>query len=198
MTAPPVTWQTIAAAGDVRFTVDGRDFTIGETTMRTWGPALTSGDLEDIVPGMLPEEQYDAWVDLFWDPGRLFTRDLHSRIADAVIGAASGMPPQACTQLVASAAVHWRDFDGWAAERSLDLLDLPLHRFCNLVYARIVSNLDEKDRISFDADLFAPPPGADPDGEPPPGWDQDQTGQMFTAALAQFTATRGAAAPQVG
>lgn len=192
MTAPVPSWETIFGDGSVRFAVDDHQFTVAEHPVRIWGPALLSTDLEDVLPGLLPADQQTAWGDIVWDTERVFTRELHQRIVNAVVGDAAAMPYTACMRLLATYRAMWRDVDGWAASQRLDLLSLPLHRFCNLLYGRIVSNMAEKDRAVFDADLFAPPPDADPDDpQGLPGWTEGDMGAAFGAALANFQAATG-------
>ena len=194
--APVGVWRDILRRGQVAFTVDGQPFSMAAHTAGAWIAALDTGDLEDVLPGLLPAEQHPAWIEMMWAPDRLWTRPLHQRIVRRVTGAAAGMPWTAVDVLIAVTAAQWHDINGWATERHLDLLGLPLHAFCDLIYHRVTANLADKDRFTVDTDLFAPTPDDDPDDDDaPPGWSTQETGAAFEQALAQFRATTGRPRP---
>lgn len=177
-------WAAILQRGRVEFTVDGRRFTVEQHTVAQWAAAIFGGDLEEIVPGMLGDGEFDAWGDVVWSTERLFTQALHERIVNAVISSASGMPWSGAVMLLKTAAAQWRELNGWAQRRSLDLLSLPLHDFCDLLYTKLLDGCkDEQARFALDAALFAPPPDADPDSdELPPGWDEAGSFEQALAA----------------
>jgi hypothetical protein len=60
-----------------------------------------------------------------------------------------GPPYTAVVRLVLIAGEHWTILDGQAALRGHDLLDLPIRRFLNAVYAWAVERVG--DRAEFDA-----------------------------------------------
>lgn len=68
-----------------------------------------------------------------------------------------GTPYEAAVRLFAVAAAHWREIDGQAILKGVDLTVLPIDRFCNAIYAWAVERVE--DREKFDYDLYAPVPG---------------------------------------
>jgi len=51
----------------------------------------------------------------------------------------------------ATSDLVWPYFDGWCASRNVDHLELPLHRWLNLVYYFATRNASKEDRDKFDA-----------------------------------------------
>jgi hypothetical protein len=185
--APALTWPQILQRGTVAFRIDGHDFTMPPRPVAQWIAALDSRDLEDVVPGLLAEGSDEAWAQVVWNTERLFTGQLHRTIVRRVTtAAAGGMPWSAVEVLLGALREHWWDLDGWAVENHVDLLDLPLHRFCALLYHRMSANLEEKDRMALDSQLFAPTLEDDLDDPQaaPPGWSDAETAAAFTRALA--------------
>ena len=63
-----------------------------------------------------------------------------------------GWPPYTVVlRLYAVADAHWPQIDGDLAQRGIDPFTLPVHRFCNLIYAWAVARV--QDREHFDAVL---------------------------------------------
>lgn len=67
--------------------------------------------------------------------------------------------------------------DAAAAERGIDLLELPLDRFCNWVYHFVASRLSERNRRAWDMELSRPAAG-----ELPPEWTEEGQAAAFMAA----------------
>lgn len=70
-----------------------------------------------------------------------------------------GPPYQAALRLYALAGQRWALIDGEASLQGQDLLDLPPHRFCNVIYYWAVQRLSEEDKERWEAELLAPLPG---------------------------------------
>lgn len=66
---------------------------------------------------------------------------------------------------MAHVEAHWREFDGWAVAQGLgDPLKLPVARFCHLVWFWMTRDADPNDVRKLEAQLWQPPPGAEPKG----------------------------------
>lgn len=80
------------------------------------------------------------------------------------------------------AITHWAVFDGWCASRNVDSLELPIDRFCNLVYYWVTRNMKEDDRDGFDRRLSRPVAGTGAQGirEASGAWSRE-------SELAQFS-----------
>ena len=86
-------------------------------------------------------------------------------------------------RLVGSVRADWPAFDGWAASRGIDPLDLPFDRLCNLAYAYLVRHADARQRRDIDSRLDRPPSDADVEAHDE-RWDPD-------AELAAFRSLSG-------
>lgn len=86
-------------------------------------------------------------------------------------------------RLVASVKARWASFDGWGLSRGIDVQELNLDRFLNLVYYWLTKDAEsEKDIRAFDAKLFQPPKGtAAPAGSP---WSPEGETAAFDSFLA--------------
>ena len=73
-------------------------------------------------------------------------------------------PYPTVARLYGIAAGNWAQIDGEAALRGVDLIRLPLDRFCNAVYAYSVEHVE--DREEFDYRLTQPVPGRVRDTDP--------------------------------
>lgn len=58
------------------------------------------------------------------------------------------------------ALTRWAVFDGWCASRNVNPLDLPIDRFCNLVYYWAVRNMKDDAKADFDRHISQPVTGA--------------------------------------
>lgn len=138
---------------------------------RTWVAALNSGDPEEILPGMLAAEDWDAWADVVFDPTRIYTDAALIRMVGVLTAKAAGMPFVNTLNLISIAGAHWREVDGRASLHGVDLLSLPLSRFCNLVLFMFTEGADDKARFKLDATINAPisawlPHQAEPEWQP--------------------------------
>lgn len=79
---------------------------------------------------------------------------------------------------------HWATFDGWAAARNVDPLDLPPDRMLSLVYYWSIRNADSREAIDkFDRRLWMPPKGREaPKGSP---WSAEAETAAFGSLAAQ-------------
>lgn len=68
-----------------------------------------------------------------------------------------GTPYTVAARLHGIAAEYWTQIDGQAALNGVDLMLLPLDRFCNAIYAWVVERVEDKER--FDFELTQPVPG---------------------------------------
>lgn len=67
--------------------------------------------------------------------------------------------------MLATALEHWYIFDGYAvAHGGADLRTLDVDRLCSYIRWMCTKELQENDRIQFEARLFQPPPGEKPAG----------------------------------
>lgn len=55
-------------------------------------------------------------------------------------------------------------FDGWCASRNVNPLDLPVDRFCNLVYFWATQNMKDDTKADFDRFLSQPVAGSGAQG----------------------------------
>lgn len=84
-------------------------------------------------------------------------------------------------RLIGAARADWPAFDGWAASRGVDPLDLPADRFCNLAYSYLTRDADARQRRDIDSRLDRPPTGADVEAHDT-RWDPDAELAAFRAA----------------
>lgn len=71
--------------------------------------------------------------------------------------------------------------DGTTVE---DLLDLPIDRFCNRVYAWLRSRMRTVDFQAFEAALHRPPQGVEPTSGP---WSPDEQAAAFMAVQREIS-----------
>jgi hypothetical protein len=62
-------------------------------------------------------------------------------------------PYGAAQAIVLSALAEWQETDGWAATKGCDLLALPSRRMVNMLYYKMIENLDNEGRIKFQQGL---------------------------------------------
>lgn len=79
---------------------------------------------------------------------------------------------------------HWRDLDGWATARQIDLGDLPVGRFTNLVYYWWTEGADPKEVEKFERRLYIPPKNVVAKVGP---WSAEAETAAFAAAKAALT-----------
>lgn len=94
-------------------------------------------------------------------------------------------PYWSAARLTATARARWHEFDGWAASCGVDPLDLPIDRFLNLVYYWLMQGVKPSERDRVEAQLAAPPSGADPaevEEDPDSPWSADAEMAAFRAA----------------
>jgi len=68
-----------------------------------------------------------------------------------------GTPYTVAARLYTIAAGYWTEIDGEAALHGVELMHLPLDRFCNAIYAWAIQRVEDKER--FDFELTRPVPG---------------------------------------
>lgn len=87
-------------------------------------------------------------------------------------------------RLLNIARAHWATFDGWAAARNVDPLDLPPDRMLSLIYYWSTRNASSSEEINkFDRRLWLPPKGtAAPKGSP---WSAEAETAAFGSLAAQ-------------
>ena len=94
-------------------------------------------------------------------------------------------PYWVASRLITSARQDWARFDGWAAAQGVDPIDLPMDRFCNLVYYWLTRGADPRRRDEIDRTLERPPAGAtatlDDSGSP---WSAESELSAFSTAAA--------------
>lgn len=95
-----------------------------------------------------------------------------------------GTPYLAAARLLSASVGEWGSFDGWAASRGVDPVDLPLDRYCNLVYFWLTQNAPPEKREEVDEMLYR-----DAEGKP----SEDSGPWAAEAELAAFTQATKAA-----
>lgn len=65
-------------------------------------------------------------------------------------------------------------------------MELPLDRFVSMIYYYLVKDADQKQKEQFDAQLWIPPKGVEP--EKGSVWDPEKEMESFSAAMTQFSA----------
>ncbi len=93
---------------------------------------------------------------------------------------------------MATGRAIWDDLDGWAAAHGLpDLEDIPLRRFCNLVWWFITQGRNEQDIARVRARLWQPPKEAPQeslkDARSP--WNPENEKAALGAFMAQVSGT---------
>lgn len=89
-------------------------------------------------------------------------------------------------RLWAIAKHHEALFDGWAASRGVDPMDLPPARFFNLLYFWIIKDAAEGEQEKFDRKLWRPPVGEAP--APGSPWSPEAETASFKAFAGEFKA----------
>jgi len=87
-------------------------------------------------------------------------------------------------RLFASAKQYWPTFDGWAASRGIDPMDLPVDRFLNLVYHFLTRNGTQEEIDKVDRTLWMPPKGVAVSRGP---WSKEAEAKAFDAFAAEFS-----------
>lgn len=151
--------------GRVPFTLDGDEYEIPALPARAWVLAHLDDDPLAIFPGLLPEEDADLVLDAVEDEDDELDEQRCSDLGLDLLGVAAGWRWWEADRLIHVAIAGWPHLDGPAAQQGVDLLDLPLDRFCSVVYAWRLKHATEKDRDEFLRWLSAPPLNAlgDPD-----------------------------------
>lgn len=88
-------------------------------------------------------------------------------------------------RLTSTALDRWADLDGWAASLNLpDLRDLPLERFCNLVWYWLTKDAEDPNEVDkFKTKLWQPPKGEVGQGP----WSAEAETAAFVALKRQVT-----------
>lgn len=173
-------------AGRLPFTLDGDDYEIPALPARAWIMAHLDEDPLAIFPGLLPQVDEDLILDAVDDDDDELTEQRCSDIGLSLLGQASGgWRWWEADKLIGVAIAGWPYLDGPAARRGVDLLELPLDRFCSAVYSWRVEEATEKDRDDFDRWLMEPP--ADVIGDP-----DDASEEAIEEDAASFLAVAGA------
>lgn len=169
-------------AGRLPLTLDGDEYEIPALPARAWIMAHLDEDPLAIFPGLLPEADEDLILDAVEDPDDDLTEQRCSDIGLSLLGqAAGGWRWWEADKLIHTAIAGWPYLDGPAARRGVDLLDLPLDRFCSAVYSWRVEHAPEKDRDEFERFLMEPPVGEVEDGEEIPEEVIEQDAASFLA-----------------
>lgn len=179
MTRLPV-WRTPAG-----FELDGVTYRVTD-----WTPVLSQlpyagrWHLRFLADALAPADAEVLTARLLDPADPLDLPDIE-QIVHQLVGAATGWPWYAARKLAGAALVDWPTVHGMLLYRGVDLAELVVARpaaALNAVYYLLARYADERRRVQLDADLDAPPPGAEP--EAPEGWSAEEEGALFMAALA--------------
>lgn len=170
-------------AGRLPLTLDGDDYEIPALPARAWILAHLDEDPLAIFPGLLPDEDdVDVLLDAVEDPDDELTAQRCTDIGLALLGqAAGGWRWWEADRLIHVAIAGWHYLDGHAARRGVDLLALPLDRFCAAVYSWRIENAPEKDRNEFERWLRDPPVDLVEDPDDLPEWAAEEEAASFLA-----------------
>lgn len=157
------------------------------------GPELVAlaatGNWWGILPDLLDRAgQLEVYRRLDDDEDELDLPELH-RAAAALAGHWLGQHWHVAVRLAATASQRWTLFDGWCLAHAFDPQDpaVPAHRIVSAVHAWIRDGVSEdKEWRKIEQQLYAPPPGADPEDPATAPWAVEEEGALFTQAMASL------------
>jgi hypothetical protein len=166
------------------FELDGRRFELKQCPARVWLAGLFSDEPADLLLDVLDEKDASWLWEEVVEIESPITAQLLLRIGLRMLGKAAHRPWYEAVRLCSQYAHEYHVWEGVAADRGLgDPLEWPVHRLCDWVYLRIVSNLKEAERLSFEAQLQAPPDVAGDEEEP---FDEEEAAEAFMEMLSEY------------
>jgi hypothetical protein len=90
-------------------------------------------------------------------------------------------------RLLITALGHWDVFNGWATGRGIQAQLLSVADLCDLLTYWMTRNLDSKERMSWEMEVYLPPPTVDLAELPPENpWSDEAEEAAFEAAMAAW------------
>jgi len=125
----------------------------------------TQVDLDDILPGLLDQEQANLVEDALF-AGTLDLEQLHQLALD-VLTQVSGRMWYVAMKIIASAEASWNVIGGELVIRNVDAARISLSSWLDATYLILLRNMSNSEATIFNARLQVPPPGfMQPDEEP--------------------------------
>jgi hypothetical protein len=97
-------------------------------------------------------------------------------------------------RLVQILVKNWEDFDGYAVAHNMPpLTDMPLDRLVNWVWWRMCENRNEQDILKLRAQIWMPPPEAEPEAvdDTRSPWNPKNEMDAFSAFKSQLGVAKG-------
>lgn len=137
--------------------VGGQEFTIPAMPAADWLSVLMvpEFDPDDVLPGLLPDEERDQFEDLLFEGS--FTFEESQVLAMDTVALVSARNWWVSLRLIDVARVAWDNLGMEMA--SVDAARVPLAAWIDVLYFHIVQLLKKEERTMFFLKLEQPPPG---------------------------------------
>ncbi len=149
----------------VGFEVNGERFDIVVPRDGRCIPLIVGGELEemmDLFHAVMKKGSFERFEDLVYDFDDGLKMSQIQLLYHHTISLLTGGQPYWVAQTLVITAMEMRArFLGEVALTGARPMELPLHEFCDVVYAWLTKDADKDQREKFDAQLKKPPPGAE-------------------------------------